>query len=67
MRIIWGVSTISGTSTMAVRPPAQYFLNQTEIDLGLAAAGDALEQHRLRLPGLRQGPDSTERLPPAPR
>ena len=38
-------------------PPAQYFLNQTEIDLGLAAAGDALEQHRLRLPGLRQGPD----------
>ena len=39
-------------------PPAQYFLNQTEIDLGLAAAGDALEQHRLRLPGLRQGPDT---------
>ena len=44
-------------------PPslAQHLLHQTDIDLRLAGAGDALEQHRRRSFLLRQRPDATER------
>ena len=41
-----GVSAISGTRNSACRPAATHFLGGVQIDLGLAAAGDAVQQKR---------------------
>ena len=56
-RIIWGVRAISGTRTIAVLPLVQQALDQPDIHLRLAAAGDALQQRdagRLPVSGWRQ-------------
>ena len=41
-----GVRLISGTSTSACRPAASARAGGAQVDLGLAAAGDAVQQHR---------------------
>ena len=40
----WGVSAISGTSTIAERPAASVACHRAQVDLGLARAGHAVEQ-----------------------
>ena len=49
-----GVSAISGTSTSTRRPAAMTCARQTQIQLGLAAAGDAVQQDRAEQPGRRR-------------
>ena len=59
-----GVSAISGTSISTLRPGARTVARQAQIDLGLAAAGDAVQQRdaEARRAGERAQP-SQARLP----
>ena len=43
---VCGVSAISGTSTIAERPRSSAAATDAQVDLGLAAAGDAVQQQR---------------------
>ena len=57
-----GVRLISGTSTSACRPAASASVGGAQVDLGLAAAGDAVQERRPgRLAGHRRG-DRADRL-----
>ena len=53
---ICGVSAISGTSTIAPRPRASAVAGGAQVDLGLARAGDAVQQQPL---GPRRGGSAT--------
>jgi hypothetical protein len=46
----WGVRAISGTRIRAWPPPGDDLLDEAQVDLGLAAAGDAEEQEGLEAP-----------------
>ena len=50
-----GVSAISGTSTSAVLPDGARLGDHAQVDLGLAAAGDAVQQERRELRRLDAG------------
>ena len=64
-RVVCGVSAISGTSTIAERPCSSASRSGAQVDLGLPAPGDAVQQERL-VPALRAAASSTasQRLPP---
>ena len=48
-----GVRPISGTSSSAWRPARERCRDELQVDLGLAAAGDALQQDRMEAPDAR--------------
>ena len=54
-----GVSAISGTSTIALRPASSAACDRLQVDLGLARAGDAVEQEP---PAGRRAGGAAERL-----
>ena len=62
-----GVSEISGTITRTVRPAAMVRVGQPDVDLRLAAAGDAVDQRHVKGPGVEPRRERVEAPWTAPR